>query len=67
MTPETSTPDIRPGDVVRLIDGRKAYIVTAVAHPVTADPWATLVDARKREITAALLDLHLIYPAGDAQ
>lgn len=62
---ETPTPDIRPGDVVRLLGGRAPWIVRrVVAHPAGgARAYAVLVGAR-RETTAFLAGLYLIYPSG---
>lgn len=61
---ETPTPDIRPGDVVRLLGGRAPWIVRRVVHPAGgARSYAVLAGAR-RETTAYLVDLDLCYPSG---
>lgn len=61
---ETPTPDIRPGDVVRLLGGRAPWIVRRVVHPAGgARSYAVLAGAR-RTARPALAGLYLIYPSG---
>lgn len=59
---ETPTPDIRPGDVVRLLGGRAPWIVRrVVAHPADdARAYAVLERASARETTAFLAGLYLV-------
>lgn len=61
---ETPTPDIRPGDVVRLLAGRAPWIVRRVVHPAGGAPSYAVLAGARRETTAYLDRLHLIYPSG---
>jgi len=62
---ETPTPDIRPGDVVRLLGGRAPWIVRRVVHPAGgARSYAVLAGAHPRDTRFDLAGLYLIYPSG---
>ena len=61
---ETPTPDIRPGDVVRLLGGRAPWIVRRVVHPAGGERSYAVLAGARRETTAWLASLYLIYPSG---